>query len=116
MHSCLFLVLTFLCKGSCSKCTNRGCYGRFPETANEVAEAFYGGYFRVYHTDDIVGAELGGAQKYYRNFACGIADGMGTGLNTRAALMTRGLAEITRLAVATGANPLTLAGWLVWVT
>ena len=83
---------------------------RFPETANEVAEAFHGGYFRVYHTDDIVGAELGGALKNIVAIACGIADGMGTGLNTRAALMTRGLAEITRLAVARGANPLTLAG------
>ena len=83
---------------------------RFPETANEVAEAFHSGYFRVYHTDDIVGAELGGALKNIIAIACGIADGMGTGLNTRAALMTRGLAEITRLAVARGANPLTLAG------
>ncbi|MBM76771.1 MAG: glycerol-3-phosphate dehydrogenase [Proteobacteria bacterium] len=83
---------------------------RFPELADEVGEAFHGGPFRVYHTDDIVGAELGGALKNIIAIACGVADGMGAGLNTRAALMTRGLAEITRLAVARGANPLTLAG------
>ena len=60
--------------------------------------------------DDIVGAGWGGALQNIIAIACGIADGMGTGLNTLAALMTRGLAEITRLAVARGANPLTLAG------
>jgi glycerol-3-phosphate dehydrogenase (NAD(P)+) len=83
---------------------------RFGELADEVASAFHGGNFRVYHTDDIVGAELGGALKNIIAIACGVADGMGVGLNARAALMTRGLAEITRLAVARGANPLTLAG------
>jgi len=83
---------------------------RFSEVADEVAEAFHAGKFRVYHTDDIVGAELGGALKNVVAIACGVADGLGIGLNARAALMTRGLAEITRLAVARGANPLTLAG------
>ena len=83
---------------------------RFPEIAEEVAEAFHAENFRVYHTDDIVGAELGGALKNIIAIACGVADGMGIGLNARAGLMTRGLAEISRLAVARGANPLTLSG------
>lgn len=84
--------------------------GRGEEATQRVAEAFHAGNFRVYHTDDIVGAELGGALKNIIAIACGAADGLGMGLNARAALMTRGLAEISRLAVARGANPLTLAG------
>ena len=83
---------------------------RFSEVADGVAAAFHGGHFRVYHTDDIVGAELGGALKNIIAIACGTADGFELGLNTRAAIMTRGLAEITRLAVKRGANPLTLSG------
>lgn len=78
--------------------------------ASAVADAFHGGPFRCYHTDDIAGAELGGALKNIVAIACGVADGVGAGLNARAALITRGLAEITRLAVARGGNPLTLAG------
>jgi len=81
------------------------------ETAAQlVARAFHGGAFRVYHTDDVVGAELGGALKNVIAIATGVADGIGAGLNARAALITRGLAEISRLAVQRGANPLTLAG------
>jgi len=79
-------------------------------SAHVVADAFHGGPFRVYHTEDIVGAELGGALKNIIAIACGTADGMGLGLNARAALITRGLAEISRLAVARGANPLTMMG------
>ncbi len=78
--------------------------------ANAVADAFHGGPFRCYHTDDIAGAELGGALKNIVAIACGVADGAGAGLNARAALITRGLAEITRLAVARGGNAQTLAG------
>ena len=78
--------------------------------AHQVAEAFHGGAFRVYHTDDVRGAEYGGALKNIVAIATGVADGIGAGLNARAALITRGLAEISRLAVAQGANPLTLAG------
>ena len=78
--------------------------------AQLVARAFHGGAFRVYHTDDVVGAELGGALKNVIAIATGVADGIGAGLNARAALITRGLAEISRLAVKRGANPLTLAG------
>ncbi len=78
--------------------------------ADRVADALHGGNFRVYHTDDVVGAELGGSLKNVMAIACGMADGVGLGDNARAALITRGLAEITRLAVARGANPLTLMG------
>ena len=78
--------------------------------AHLVAAAFPGGAFRVYHTDDVLGAEYGGALKNIVAIATGVADGIGAGLNARAALITRGLAEITRLAVAQGAHPLTLAG------
>jgi len=84
--------------------------GKNERTNEIVIEALHGGNFRVYHTDDIIGAELGGALKNIVAIACGISDGIGLGLNARAALMTRGLAEIGRLAVARGANPLTMAG------
>jgi glycerol-3-phosphate dehydrogenase (NAD(P)+) len=66
--------------------------------------------FRVYSSDDVVGVELGGALKNVIAIAAGIVDGLGYGHNTIAALITRGLAEITRLAVAEGARPDTLAG------
>jgi glycerol-3-phosphate dehydrogenase (NAD(P)+) len=80
------------------------------DAAQLVADAFHGGHFRVYHTDDMVGAELGGALKNVIAIATGVADGIGAGLNARAALITRGLAEIGRVAVSRGANPMTLAG------
>lgn len=83
---------------------------RFSDVADAVSGAFHAGHFRAYHTDDIVGAELGGALKNIIAIACGIADGYGLGLNARAGLMTRGLAEITRLATKRGANPLTMLG------
>lgn len=66
--------------------------------------------FRPYVTDDLVGAEVGGAVKNVIAIACGVAEGMGLGANARAALITRGLAEITRLAVAKGARAETLMG------
>jgi glycerol-3-phosphate dehydrogenase (NAD(P)+) len=65
---------------------------------------------RVYTSHDVIGVELGGALKNVIAVATGIADGLGFGDNTRAALMTRGLAEIARLGIALGANPLTFAG------
>jgi glycerol-3-phosphate dehydrogenase (NAD(P)+) len=67
-------------------------------------------YFRVYTSADVVGVELGGALKNIVAIACGIVDELGLGNNTRGALMTRGLAEITRLGVALGADPLTFQG------
>lgn len=78
--------------------------------AEEVQRAFQVGAFRVYTSDDVVGVEIGGAVKNVIALACGMADGLGFGHNTRAAAITRGLAEITRLGVRLGANPLTLAG------
>ncbi|MBW7933876.1 MAG: NAD(P)-dependent glycerol-3-phosphate dehydrogenase [Gemmatimonadaceae bacterium] len=67
-------------------------------------------YFRVYSTDDVTGVELGGALKNVMAVAAGMSDGLGLGFNTRAALITRGLAEMTRLGVAMGAHPQTFAG------
>jgi glycerol-3-phosphate dehydrogenase (NAD(P)+) len=66
--------------------------------------------FRIYTSDDVVGVELGGALKNVVALAAGISDGLGYGDNTRAALITRGLAEATRLAVTLGAHPATCAG------
>jgi glycerol-3-phosphate dehydrogenase (NAD(P)+) len=67
-------------------------------------------YFRVYTNPDVVGVELGGAVKNAIAIAAGMAEGMGFGDNSKATLVTRGLAEMTRLGVALGGNPLTFAG------
>jgi len=80
------------------------------EIARMVQAYFSNKYFRVYTTDDVVGVELGGAIKNVIAIAAGICDGARLGNNARAAVITRGLAEMTRLAVKKGANPLTLAG------
>ncbi len=69
-----------------------------------------GKLFRVYTSDDVVGVELGGALKNIMAIAAGVSDGLGLGDNARAALMTRGLAEMTRIGVAMGARPETFAG------
>ncbi len=66
--------------------------------------------FRVYTNDDIIGVELGGAVKNVIAVAAGVNDGLGLGLNTRAAMITRGLAEIRRVGIALGANPHTFSG------
>jgi glycerol-3-phosphate dehydrogenase (NAD(P)+) len=66
--------------------------------------------FRVYTSDDVAGVEIGGALKNVVAIACGISDGLGYGENAKAALITRALAEITRLGVALGARPLTFLG------
>lgn len=84
--------------------------GRDEAVLNLVSETFHGGFFRVYHTDDVPGVEIGAALKNVIAIACGVSDGAGLGTNARAALITRGLAEISRLAVARGGQPLTLAG------
>jgi len=80
------------------------------EIAKKVQEIFSTPFFRVYTSNDVVGVELGGALKNVIAIAAGCSDGLNFGDNTRAALITRGLAEITRLGVALGANPLTFAG------
>lgn len=80
------------------------------KTAKIVQDAFMTPYFRVYVNDDIRGVELGGAIKNVIAIAAGISDGAGFGDNTKAAIMTRGVYEITRLGVKMGAQPITFAG------
>lgn len=78
--------------------------------AERIQDLFINQYFRVYTNPDIVGVEIGGALKNIIALASGITDGLGYGDNAKAALITRGLAEITRLGSAMGANPLTFSG------
>jgi glycerol-3-phosphate dehydrogenase (NAD(P)+) len=78
--------------------------------AKQVQRAFSSDCFRVYTSNDVAGVELGGSLKNVCAIAAGIADGMGFGHNTRAAIITRGLSELVRLAVRKGANPITLSG------
>ena len=83
---------------------------RDPDTARAVQQAFTASRFRPYTTQDVMGVEIGGCVKNVIAIASGAADGLGFGANSRSALITRGLAEITRLAVARGADALTLTG------
>jgi glycerol-3-phosphate dehydrogenase (NAD(P)+) len=78
--------------------------------ALRVQVALSSPFFRVYTHDDVTGVELGGALKNVMAIATGIADGLDLGFNTRAAIITRGLAEITRLGTTMGAQPATFAG------
>jgi len=80
------------------------------ERATVVQQAIVTPYFRPYTNDDVIGCELGGAVKNVIALACGMAIGMGLGDNTKASLITRGLAETSRLGVRLGADPLTFAG------
>lgn len=80
------------------------------QAAAAVQQLFSTEYFRVYTSSDVIGLEVSGAMKNVIAIAAGISDGLGYGLNTRAALITRGLAEITRLGVAMGGKPQTFAG------
>jgi glycerol-3-phosphate dehydrogenase (NAD(P)+) len=75
-----------------------------------LVEAFHGPALRVYGSDDLAGAEVGGAVKNVLAIATGLCDGLALGLNARAALVTRGLAEMTRLGIALGARPETFMG------
>jgi glycerol-3-phosphate dehydrogenase (NAD(P)+) len=83
---------------------------RNPEVAARVQHVFATSYFRVYTSNDIVGVELGGSVKNIIAIASGMLDGLGMGLNTRAALITRGMTEIRRLGLHLGANPRTFTG------
>ena len=78
--------------------------------AREAAALLHGGRMRVYYSADLVGVEVGGAVKNVMAIAAGISDGLGLGLNARAALITRGLAEIARLGAALGGLPETFYG------
>jgi glycerol-3-phosphate dehydrogenase (NAD(P)+) len=84
--------------------------GTEPEYCARIARLLHGGNFRAYTSDDIVGAELGGSLKNVLAIATGICDGMGLGDNARAALITRGLAEMMRLGRVIGAREQTLTG------
>ena len=76
----------------------------------ELQKLFHSGLFRVYTNHDVIGCELGGVLKNIIAIAAGMGDGQGAGENTRSAVITRGLAEITRLGVAMGGEPQTFAG------
>jgi glycerol-3-phosphate dehydrogenase (NAD(P)+) len=82
----------------------------FVEVRDAMVQAFHNSSLRVYANDDIVGVEVGGAVKNVLAIATGLCDGLQLGLNARAALITRGLAEITRLGVALGAKAETFMG------
>jgi glycerol-3-phosphate dehydrogenase (NAD(P)+) len=80
------------------------------QTAKEIQNIFGTDFFRVYASRDIIGLEISAALKNIIAIAAGVCDGLGYGLNTRAALITRGLAEIQRLGIALKADPLTFSG------
>jgi len=108
--------LTFLSGPSFAKEVARGLptavtiAGRWERISRQVQDAFHTKAFRPYTTTDVIGVEIGGCVKNVVAIAAGLSDGMGFGANARAALITRGLAEISRLAVRKGANPMTLSG------
>jgi glycerol-3-phosphate dehydrogenase (NAD(P)+) len=81
-----------------------------PDLGKQLQGIFNCGVFRVYTIRDVVGCELGGALKNVIAIATGMGDGLGVGDNTRSAVITRGLAELTRLGVAMGGEPATFAG------
>lgn len=81
-----------------------------PALCQLAVSAIHGNSIRVYSSDDLVGVEVGGAVKNVLAIATGIADGLGLGMNARAALITRGLAEITRLGIALGGRSETFMG------
>jgi len=81
-----------------------------PALRERVVRAVHGRSIRVYATDDLIGVEVGGAVKNILAIATGVLDGLGLGLNARAALITRGLAEVSRLGIALGGRPETFMG------
>jgi glycerol-3-phosphate dehydrogenase (NAD(P)+) len=81
-----------------------------PEFALELAQGLSGQNFRAYTSNDLIGVEVGGAVKNVLAIGAGISDGLGFGANTRVALITRGLVEMTRLGIALGAKPETFMG------
>ncbi|MGZ8756087.1 MAG: hypothetical protein ACXW15_12970, partial [Acidimicrobiia bacterium] len=91
------------------------CHGR-SRSCPGVAGCFMSPSFRVYTNSDVAGCEIAGALKNVMAIAAGMARGLGFGDNTMATLVTRALAELTRLGVAMGGEPLTFAGRQVWAT
>jgi glycerol-3-phosphate dehydrogenase (NAD(P)+) len=90
--------------------TNLSIAAEETETAHSVQIQLSSRTFRLYTTEDVIGVEIGGAIKNVLAIAAGAVDGLGLGHNTKAALITRGIAEMTRLALAMGGHPRTLAG------
>jgi len=84
--------------------------GRWERVAKQVQDAFHTRAFRPYTSSDVMGCEIGGCVKNVIAIAAGLSDGLGFGANARAALITRGLSEMARLAMRKGANPMTLSG------
>jgi glycerol-3-phosphate dehydrogenase (NAD(P)+) len=101
---------TFATEVACGLPAAIACAGNHALTTAAFAERLRGGHFRAYTSEDIVGVELGGALKNVLAIAVGVADGLGFGANTRAALMTRGLSEIMRLGTSLGAQQETMMG------
>ena len=108
--------LTFLSGPSFAREVARGLptavtvAGRWERITKTVQDAFHTRSFRPYTTTDVIGVEVAGSVKNVIAIAAGMSDGMGFGANARAALVTRGLVEMSRLATRKGANPLTLSG------
>ena len=86
------------------------------KVARAIQSVLTRGVFRIYTNHDVIGCELGGALKNVVAIACGIAQGLGVGDNTRSMVMTRGLAELTRLGVAMGGEAQTSPDWPAWAT
>lgn len=84
--------------------------GRDPEATQKAQNALMSGNFRVYTSSDVLGVELAGALKNVVALGAGMGDGMDTGENAKSAFITRGVAEMTRLGIAAGADPMTFAG------
>ena len=101
---------TFAIEVACGLPAAIACAGNHEPTTAAFAELLRGHRFRAYLSDDVIGVELGGALKNVLAIAVGVADGLGFGANTRAALMTRGLSEIMRFGVEQGASQETLMG------
>lgn len=90
--------------------TDLSCASHNIETARAIQALIHSNSFRIYTNDDVIGVELGGSLKNVMAIACGASDELGLGLSARAALMTRGLAEMSRLGSAMGAKPITFQG------
>lgn len=110
MRSCFLSGPSFALEVAQEKPTAVAVASRSDKVARRAQALFQTDYFRVYTNPDVRGVELGGALKNVIAIAAGMAAGLGLGHNAMAALMTRGLAEMTRLGLALGASPLTFAG------
>lgn len=86
------------------------CASQDSDFALSLQEVFYSDYLRIYHSDDVIGVELGGSLKNIMAIAAGICDGLGFGTNTKAALLTRGIKEMSRFIVARGGREATAYG------